>query len=425
MSKTPSRPIPPAPVPPALNGALIGDLQKGEGEALARPQDLDTLLTGYLTARGIPAPVITTGAKTLEEAHELVAAITDGDQIAIHHEIADVVLAAAAVARHYGVSVEAAIAEKTAYDAGRGDKTQPSPRAHYLRESGSRIAPPDPAALARVVAAALAEDLSRGDPTSTGLFGERKQAIMSLLVKEPGVLCGLPALVAVFAALDKNVVVTLLVGEGEHIGSAPREVARISGPARALLAGERTALNLVGRLSGIASSTARALIELEGTGAILLDTRKTTPGLRELEKYAVRTGGGLNHRRDLGEAILVKDNHLNLVGGPDKIAAVVARLRAAHPTLLLEVEAENLDQVEAALAAGVDRILLDNMSLDELRAAVALVDARQGGWVETEASGGITLANLRQVGQTGVDYVSLGALTHSAHTLDVSLEVVS
>ena len=425
MSKTPTRPISPAPIPPAPKAALIGDLQKGKSAVPARIGDLDALLDGYLAARGIPAPVITTGAKTLEEAQELVGAITSGDEIAIRHEIADVVLAAAAVARHYGVSVEAAIAEKTAYDAGRGAKAQPSGRAHYLRQGGSRVAPLDPAALARVVAAALAEDLGHGDPTSTGLFGEREHAAMSLLVKEPGVLCGLPALVAVFAALDRSVVVTLLCHEGEHIDSVPREVARISGPVRALLAGERTALNLVGRLSGIASGTALALIELEGTGAILLDTRKTTPGLRELEKYAVRTGGGVNHRADLGEAILVKDNHLNLIGGPERIAQAVTRLRAAHPTLLLEVEAENLDQVEAALAAGVDRILLDNMNPAQLRAALALVDARQGSWVETEASGGITLANLRQVGETGVDYVSLGSLTHSARALDVSLEVAS
>ena len=198
--------------------------------------------------------------------------------------------------------------------------------------------------------------------------------------------------------------------------ATPREIARITGPARAILSGERTALNLLGRLSGIATLTARCVAELEGTGATLLDTRKTTAGLRDLEKYAVRCGGGTNHRLNLGEALLVKDNHLRLAGG---IALAVARLRGSASRLRLEVEAETLADVQTALEAGVDRILLDNMSLDEMRAAVALI----GGRVESEASGGITLDNLRAVGETGVDFVSLGALTHSARSLDVSLEV--
>jgi nicotinate-nucleotide pyrophosphorylase (carboxylating) len=156
--------------------------------------------------------------------------------------------------------------------------------------------------------------------------------------------------------------------------------------------------------------------ELDGTGATLLDTRKTTAGLRDLEKYAVRCGGGTNHRLNLGEALLVKDNHLRLAGG---IALAVARLRGSPSRLRLEVEAESLADVQTALEAGVDRILLDNMSLDEMRAAVALIGDR----VESEASGGITLDNLRAVGETGVEFVSLGALTHSARSLDVSLEV--
>ena len=255
------------------------------------------------------------------------------------------------------------------------------------------IRPPDPAAVARVVASALAEDLVLGDPTTDGLFAPEATATMSLLVKEPGVVCGLPIVAAVFAALDPAVTVTPAVADGE-----------------------RTALNLLGRLCGVATLTARCVAELEGTGATLLDTRKTTPGLRELEKYAVRCGGGTNHRRNLGEALLVKDNHLRLAGG---IATAVATLRSSAPRLRLEVEAETLDEVRTALDAGVNRILLDNMGLDELRAAVAIV----GGSVETEASGGITLANLHAVGGTGVDFVSLGALTHSARALDVSLEV--
>jgi nicotinate-nucleotide pyrophosphorylase (carboxylating) len=279
-----------------------------------------------------------------------------------------------------------------------------------------QIRPPDQDAVARVVASALAEDLVLGDPTTDGLFAAEATCAMSLLVKESGVLCGLPVVAAVFAALDPVVVVTPAAADGDAISIVPTEIARISGPTRAILSGERTALNLLGRLSGIATLTARCVAELDGTGATLLDTRKTTAGLRELEKYAVRCGGGTNHRLNLGEALLVKDNHLRLVGD---IAEAVARLRRSAPRLRLEVETETLDQVRQALDAGVNRILLDNMSPAELRASVQVV----GGRVETEASGGITLANLRAVGETGVDFVSLGALTHSVPALDVSLEV--
>jgi nicotinate-nucleotide pyrophosphorylase (carboxylating) len=270
--------------------------------------------------------------------------------------------------------------------------------------------------VARVVASALAEDLALGDPTTDGLFEPEAVATAALLVKEPGIVCGLSIVAAVFAALDPAVVVDPAVADGDLIAAVPAEIARISGPTRAILSGERTALNLLGRLSGIATLTARCVPELAGTGATLLDTRKTTAGLRDLEKYAVRCGGGTNHRLNLGEALLVKDNHLRLAGG---IATAVAALRRSAPRLCLEVEAETLDDVHAALDAGVNRILLDNMNLDQLREAVAIV----GGRVETEASGGITLDNLRAVGETGVNFVSLGALTHSAKSLDVSLEV--
>jgi len=293
--------------------------------------------------------------------------------------------------------------------------TIPAPAA-----AARKIRPPDPAAVARVVAVALAEDLSGGDPTSEGLFGPDATCEMALLQKEPGVVCGLPIVAAVFAALDSRVVVTATCADGDHIATVPAELARIGGPTRAVLAGERTALNLLARLSGIATLAARCVAELDGTGAVLLDTRKTTAGLRELEKYAVRCGGASNHRLNLGEALLVKDNHLRLAGG---VAAAVARLQEAHSRLRLEVEAETLDDVQAALKAGVNRILLDNMTVDRLGAAVALCHGMANGAVETEASGGITLANLRQVGETGVDYISIGALTHSPRALDVSLEV--
>lgn len=275
---------------------------------------------------------------------------------------------------------------------------------------------PDPAAVARVVAAALAEDLAQGDPTTDGLFPPEATATFVLLVKEPGTVSGLPLVKAVFAALDPAVVVTATLADGDRVTAVPAEIARITGPARAILSGERTALNLLGRLSGIATLTARCVAELADTGATLLDTRKTTAGLRDLEKYAVRCGGGTNHRLNLGEALLVKDNHLRLAGG---IGPAVAKLQAAGSGLRLEVEAETMAEVRTALDAGVNRILLDNMSLEQMRAAVAVV----GGRAETEASGGITLTNLRAVGETGVTFVSLGALTHSARTLDVSLEV--
>jgi nicotinate-nucleotide pyrophosphorylase (carboxylating) len=278
------------------------------------------------------------------------------------------------------------------------------------------IRPPDPHAVERVVAAALAEDLALGDPTTDGLFGPEATATFSLLVKEPGIVCGLQIVAAVFAALDPSVVVAPTVADGDRVATVPTEIARITGPTRAILSGERSALNLLGRLSGIATLTARCVAELEGTGATLLDTRKTTAGLRDLEKYAVRCGGGTNHRINLGEALLVKDNHLRLAGG---IAAAAALLHKSAPDLRLEIEAETLEDVRAALDGGVNRILLDNMSIGEMRSAVDMV----GGKVETEASGGITLENLRAVGETGVDFVSLGALTHSARGLDVSLEV--
>ena len=271
-------------------------------------------------------------------------------------------------------------------------------------------------AVDRVVAAALAEDLGAGDPTSEGLFGADRACEAVVLLKEAGVVCGLQIAAAVFAAVDPRVQLQPLAEDGRQFEAVPVELAHLAGPARAILAGERTALNLLGRLSGIATLTARCVAELAGTQATLLDTRKTTAGLRELEKYAVRCGGGTNHRLNLGEALLVKDNHKRLAGG---VGEAARKLRQTEPGLSLEVEAETLEDVRDALSAGVDRILLDNMSAAELRRAVALCTGR----CKTEASGGITLANLREVALTGVDFISLGALTHSARSIDVSLEV--
>ncbi|MBD0328479.1 MAG: carboxylating nicotinate-nucleotide diphosphorylase [Thermoleophilia bacterium] len=268
--------------------------------------------------------------------------------------------------------------------------------------------------LERVVRAALAEDVGPGDVTTDALFDASTVGTAQLLVKEPGVLCGLDPAEAVFRALDANVEVEPLARDGDLV--EPRAVALVRGRLRALLTGERTALNLLGRLSGVATLTRRYVDAVEGTGARILDTRKTTPGLRELEKYAVACGGGTNHRRGLYDAVLVKDNHVRLAGG---LAVAVERLRAAAVGPPIQVEAETLADVREALAAGADSILLDNMPPEALRQAVALA----GGRVPLEASGGITLDSVREVAATGVDFISIGALTHAARSLDVSMEV--
>ena len=269
--------------------------------------------------------------------------------------------------------------------------------------------------LERVVRDALAEDVGAGDVTTDALFGTTAVASAELLVEERGVVCGLAAAEAVFRALDADVQFDALARDGDVV--QPQPVARVQGRLRALLTGERTALNLLGRLSGVATSTRRYVDAVDGTGARILDTRKTTPGLRELEKYAVACGGGTNHRFGLYDAILVKDNHIRLAGG---IAPAVERLRAAGSGLSIQVEAETLDDVREALALGVDSILLDNMPPARLRHAVALA----GGRVPLEASGGVTLDTVRSIAETGVEFISIGALTHAARSLDVSMEVL-
>jgi len=276
---------------------------------------------------------------------------------------------------------------------------------------------PARAELERVVAAALAEDVGEGDATTNATIAETAVARAQLLVEEAGVVCGVPVAAAVFAALDPAVEVTQLVADGTAV-VAGTVVAELAGPARAILTGERTALNLLGRLSGIATLTRRHVDAVAGTDAQILDTRKTTPGLRALEKYAVRCGGGTNHRAGLYDAVLVKENHIRAAGG---ITAAVERIRAAGLELAVEVEAETLADVEEALAAGVDHILLDNMSPDAIRAAVRAVAGR----AKLEASGGITLDTLRSYAETGVDFVSIGALTHGARSLHVSLGVLA
>ena len=271
-------------------------------------------------------------------------------------------------------------------------------------------------AFAELAGRALTEDLGTGDLTSEALFGADDRCRAVILLKEEGVLCGLPVASAAFRKLDEAIELERLVGEGELVAEAPQEVVRLKGRTRAILGAERVALNLVGRLSGIATLTRRFVEEVEGSGVAILDTRKTTPGLRILEKYAVQIGGGVNHRIGLFDAVLVKDNHLRLAGGVEE---AVRRLRTSV-SLPLEVEADTLEQVEQALALGVERILLDNMNPSEVTAAVELVAAR----AQLEVSGGVTLDNVRAYAETGVNAISIGALTHSARSLDVSLEVL-
>ncbi|HEX4747683.1 MAG TPA: carboxylating nicotinate-nucleotide diphosphorylase [Gaiellaceae bacterium] len=266
----------------------------------------------------------------------------------------------------------------------------------------------------RIVHAALAEDIGAGDVTTEATVAPDAVGTAELLVKEWGVVCGLRVAEATFRALDPDVHFEALMSDGDVV-DAPAVVARISGSERALLTGERVALNFVGRLSGIATLTRRHVDAVEGTGVSVLDTRKTTPGLRALEKYAVAAGGGTNHRFGLDDAVLIKDNHIRAAGS---LAAAVELVRAATD-LPIEVECETLAQVGEALEIGVDAILLDNMTLDELRAAVALTRGR----ARLEASGGVNLDTIRAIAETGVDEISVGALTHSARSLDVSLEL--
>jgi nicotinate-nucleotide pyrophosphorylase (carboxylating) len=264
-----------------------------------------------------------------------------------------------------------------------------------------------------VIDRALREDLGDGDLTTAVVVPDGSRARARIEQKAPGVPAGLRVAEKVFERVDPELRWHAHAREGEW-----REgglLAEVAGRAASILAAERVALNFLGRLSGIATTTARYVEAVKGTGARVLDTRKTTPGLRALEKEAVRAGGGVSHRSGLYDAILVKENHAALAGG---VAEAARRALAAAPAgVLVEVECATLDEVSAALEAGVRRLLLDNMPAEELRRAVELADGR----AELEASGGITLETIRSVAETGVDYISIGALTHSAPALDVSL----
>jgi nicotinate-nucleotide pyrophosphorylase (carboxylating) len=276
---------------------------------------------------------------------------------------------------------------------------------------------PDAQTLDQLVLRALAEDVGEADVTSEATVPASARAVATITQKAPGVVFGLDAAEATFMALDPDVTLERLGPEGEW-AEPPLRVLRATGNARALLAAERTALNFLQHLSGVATFTARCVHAVEGTGAGILDTRKTTPGLRALEKAAVAAAGGTNHRAGLYDMILIKENHAALAGG---IGAAVAAARTSHPDFPLEVECRTPADVDEALDAGAPRLLLDNMSPDELRAVVAHVGRR----ARLEASGGITLETLRSYAETGVDWISVGALTHSAPALDLSLTLES
>lgn len=265
---------------------------------------------------------------------------------------------------------------------------------------------------------ALAEDIGSGDITTLATVPADRQATGNLLVKQPGVISGLAVVAAVYERVDPRVVVVPLVADGTAVEPGTI-VATVSGPAQALLSGERVALNFLQRLSGVATVTAEYTRQVAGTKARIIDTRKTTPGMRTLQKQAIRDGGGHNHRLGLADGILIKDNHLAAIGTPDRIAQAIAAARERAPhTLKVEVEVTNLDELQQALAAGADVILLDNMDVPTMAEAVQITAGR----ALLEASGGITLDTVRAIAETGVDLISAGALTHSAPSLDISLD---
>ncbi|HET9684415.1 MAG TPA: carboxylating nicotinate-nucleotide diphosphorylase [Gemmatimonadaceae bacterium] len=270
--------------------------------------------------------------------------------------------------------------------------------------------------LTQCVKAALDEDGAFNDLTTIATVVSDRHARARLVSRATGVLCGVPLAVEAFCQLDDKITIRVDHEDGSRLepGSS---VLYLSGHARALLAAERVALNFMQRLSGIASLTARYVEAVHGTRARILDTRKTTPGWRLLEKYAVRAGGGVNHRMNLSSAVLIKDNHLAAVDGD--VGVAVRRARDIAPAgTKVEVECDNIDQVRAALNAGVDIIMLDNMTPAQMAACVGLVDGR----VITEASGGVSLETVRAIAETGVDWISVGALTHSAPSLDLALD---
>ncbi|MGD9657251.1 MAG: carboxylating nicotinate-nucleotide diphosphorylase [Methylocystis sp.] len=274
-----------------------------------------------------------------------------------------------------------------------------------------------PMLVEETVRAALAEDFGRvGDVTTQATIPANAEAHAAIVTRDRGVVAGLAAARAAFALTDADILFEAQATDGNRV--APETlIALVSGPARAILSAERVALNFLGRLSGVATLTARYVDAVAGASARICDTRKTTPMLRAMEKYAVRCGGGVNHRFGLDDAVLIKDNHIAVAGG------VAAALRAAKANVghlvKVEIEVDTLDQLREVLDEGADAVLLDNMTVDDLRRAVALV----GGRMICEASGGVTLSNVSEIAKTGVDLISVGALTHSAPAFDVALDI--
>ncbi len=285
-----------------------------------------------------------------------------------------------------------------------------------------RVQPLSPEEIHRTVQAALAEDIGDGDVTTLATVPEAATARAVMCARESLVLAGLAFAEAAFRELAPTMQVEQLAQDGQRL-QAGRQLLKMRGPARAILGAERVALNCVQRLSGIATLTAQFVEAVKGTHTQILDTRKTTPGWRRAEKYAVACGGGQNHRLGLFDMVLIKDNHLAAMqrASPNTIGVAIERARAQWPRLKVEVEADTIEQVEQALAAGADLILLDNMNAVQLRLAVQKCKGR----VQTEASGGVTLANVRAVAETGVDFISVGALTHSARAVDIGVDFES
>ena len=274
-----------------------------------------------------------------------------------------------------------------------------------------------PMLVEEAVRAALAEDLGRaGDVTTQATIPDSARARAAIVARDEGIVAGLAPARAAFALMDRDIMFEAQAADGGRVAPGT-PIALVSGPARAILSAERVALNFLGRLSGIATLTARYVSAVAGTSARICDTRKTTPLLRAMEKHAVRCGGGVNHRFGLDDALLIKDNHLAVAGGV-RAALRGAKANVGH-LVKVEIEVDTLDQLREVLDEGADAVLLDNMTLDDLRRAVALVAGR----MICEASGGVTLANVAEIAKTGVDLISVGALTHSAVAFDVGLDM--
>ena len=269
----------------------------------------------------------------------------------------------------------------------------------------------------KIIALAIEEDIDTGDITTNALVPESSMAVAEMTAKADGVISGIEIARKVFEQIDKNILWTPFVKEGDHVKKGDR-IVRIEGSFRALLTAERTALNILQRMSGIATAASLYVKELEGTGTNLLDTRKTAPGMRILDKMAVKAGGGTNHRMGLYDMALIKDNHIKVAGGIPN--AVIQVRKSIKSGISIEVEVTNLDETQQAIESGADIIMLDNMNTAQMAQAVKLINGR----AKTEASGNMTLSRVKEVASAGVDFISVGALTHSVTALDISMNIV-